>query len=908
VAYNLNPSEAQKLFQIRKPTEMKSFLSYLEKQAKGQWKWNPLGGRVANANSVELLTEPGPPIVERINNGIDAMLELRYKELDSPEIAPASPRKAAEEWFGIKGGTLNRKKDNQAINELAPNVRVEVYDSGEPRKPSVSICDQGIGQHPEDFPSTILSLGESNKIGKSYLCGAYGQGGSATFMWCDYTIIVSRRRPQHCNGKTDLVGWTIVRRWDDISLKLYTYQYLVTDLGKIPTFSSKDIDQCNFDYGMYVIHIGYDLGKLSTFWSIVGYRYLNNLLFDPVLPYTIKDHREPKPQDRYMYGSRGRLAAAFTEYSNEYVSDLGEDGILTVRYWVFHEKSNGQAPDSDEIGENVNSYLEYPVSSRIIVVTLNGQRHAYLDKGFIKSTIRYPLLSDNLLVQVDCDKLSQQRKKGLFTSTRSGIISGEKRLELIENAVKMALDEDPELRNLEQQRLKKRLAAVDDKAAAKVKKLLDQLITISKPLTGPGADSKGGVGQGPSGPKPYKPKDPPTFFKFAEEKEPLRIQAGQKQLIDIVTDGPNDMLTRKKRKGQLVLESVGEQIAGMQSRVLYNGRMGVMVAASAEAKPGSACQLRAQLSMEGGIYFTSQRQCQIVAPPPPYVGVDPPTKLIIKTRGNKVRLRRGGTTQVTVETNCTNDLLSRPIDPAYFEIETTLQGVQMIARRGPRGGFIHALLKTPDSLGSTSEETKNQITARLTLANGLTLENTQSCLVVDAPGPDKDRGKKKETKANYDIIEVWSEKRADRPNSFTWDQLHWDKTHVGKYDITKDAEQNDFLLLYVNMDNEDLVKERERRLKKSGESAMRRLDARYQTYVCHHMWLHNEGKTKSSTISNTAGDLTADRTMPSEVMLDVNQEQLLFDEEMRRVAKTIIIAMRSEADIFATLDHEESAE
>jgi hypothetical protein len=46
------------------------------------------------------------------------------------------------------------------------------------------------------------------------------------------------------------------------------------------------------------------------------------------------------------------------------------------------------------------------------------------------------------------------------------------------------------------------------------------------------------------------------------------------------------------------------------------------VTASNEAKVGSVCQLRAQLSMEVGIYFTSQRQCQIIAPPPPYLGID----------------------------------------------------------------------------------------------------------------------------------------------------------------------------------------------------------------------------------------------------------------------------------------------
>jgi len=906
MSYNLVSYEVSKLFQIRKPSEIITFLNDLESKAKGQWKWRSLGDRVANASNVHVLTEPGPAVVERITNGIDAMLELQHSEAGSPIPGPPSPRQASEEWFGIQGGTLNRDKDDQAINALGPNVRVHVFDSGQPRRPSIAITDRGIGQHPFALPSTILSLGASNKIGKQYLCGAYGQGGSATFAWCEYTIIVSRRRPQHSDGKLDLVGWTIVRRYDDIDLKLYTYQYLVNEAGEIPIFAPSALSDADFEFGTYIIHISYELGRLAALWSIVGYRYLNNLLFDPVLPYTIHDHREPQPQDRYMYGSRGRLVAVSVEHYNEYVADLGPDGSVAIRYWVFRERNKNQENDVSETSVNIDSYLESHGSSRNIVVTLNGQRHAYLDRSFLKNTVRYPLLADTLLVQVDCDKLSRLRKKDLFPATRSGIVSGEGRLELVEHCVEEALKTDKDLSRLEHERIQKRLATVDEESERKVKRLLDQLISISKPVVGPGADTKGGVGQVHSGQKEYKPKDPPTYFKFAEEKQILHIMAGSKTIIDVITDGPDDMLTRKKRRGNLTLETLGDQTITLRAGTLHEGRLGVNVAADETANVSAICQLRAVLEMDGGVYFVTQRPCAIASPPPPYVGQEPPAKLTIAAPGGTVKLRRSRTSQVTIDTDCKDDLLSRPINPGQFEVETTIPGVILSARRGPRNGRIEAFLNTPDEVGSFSDTTQHSITARLTLFDGTYLEDTKPCVVVEPPSEDQQEGKKKRPQANYEIIEVWREPPTEKPGAWTWDKLSWGKTDVGKYDLTQ-LEGNDFLLLYVNMDNEDLVKERERRLRKSGEGARRRLEIRYKAYIGHHLWLHSQGGTKAAVLSGIGGQNNqSDQEDLSEGGTnDYLQAEAELQEEMRRVAKTIILAMRSEADIFSEIEREE---
>ena len=49
---------------------------------------------------------------------------------------------------------------------------------------------------------------------------------------------------------------------------------------------------------------------------------------------------------------------------------------------------------------------------------------------------------------------------------------------------------------------------------------------------------------------------------------------------------------------------------------------------------------------------------------------------------------------------------------------------------------------------------------------------------------------------------------ADRPGAKTWGDLNWDETHVGKYDLVPDpANEDKELLLYVNMENQELSKE-----------------------------------------------------------------------------------------------------
>lgn len=918
---DLSDDQAAELFSMRSGSDVETFLQSLNGMSPNEWDWCPLGGRLNNAGNVELVTEPGPPIIERVTNSIDAMLELGFRVAGCPETGPTSPRDASEQWFGIRGGTVSwLREDRASMTKLATNIVIEAFDSGEPRRPTISILDRGIGQHPDDLPSTILSLGESNKIGKQYLCGAYGQGGSSSFAWCRYTIIASRRRIDHTSGKPDVVGWTIVRQHDSPELKNYTYQYLVTSDRGVPAFKPSFLDGTGFDFGTYICHIAYRLERLAGPWSIVGYRYFDNLLFDPVFPYTIRDYRASSPSaiNRYMGGARSRLAGAAVEYSNEYRSDLGNEGVLDIRYWVFKERRRGEqeaishdakaSPDDDREAEKehskgvrIESYLESdktPGSGRTIVLTLNGQRHAYLDRSFIKQS-RYPLLADSLLVQVDCDHLSRQRKKGLFPATRSGIVSGEKRLELIEDCIREALERDDRLKQIQNERVNRTLAAVDEERESEVRRLLDRLISVTRPFVGAGTGVGAGEGQLRKGQRKYRSKDPPTYFRFAEENEPLAIQPQSQRVVDVVTDGPDELLSRTRRKATPTLEVVGDPSVVMRRGELHEGRMGVSVIAAGDATVGAKCQLRCLLEMDGGVYFLSQRPCHVVPPPPPYEGTEPPSELaIVVPKGGNVRLRRGKVTRVLVRSNCRDDLLCRAENPGEFAMGCSVSGCSLEARRGPRNGEIETYLRVSESMPTGIA---GVLIARLVLADSTVLDSSAPCIVVEPPPTDRDRGKAPVRRGNYEVIPVWKQIPPDKPNSKTWDDMdpRWDETSVGKYDLVPDPENEEMnkLLLYVNVDNEEMNKERQRCLTRLGELATRRLERRYQAYIGYHLWLHFDRSRQASMIQGA----NPDNGESGVHGYNAGTEERHLYEEMRRVASTVLLAMRSERDILAAL-------
>src|SRR5579885_3534664 len=122
--------------------------------------WAPIGGKENNRGPIEVSADPGRSLVERLTNGVDAVLELEYeRHRGVPDCR--SPRQAATAWIGISERGLSEMTPAQR-QAVAKRVVIKLQ-AGEGRQARlIEIRDLGIGLKPEEMPNTILSLNESN--------------------------------------------------------------------------------------------------------------------------------------------------------------------------------------------------------------------------------------------------------------------------------------------------------------------------------------------------------------------------------------------------------------------------------------------------------------------------------------------------------------------------------------------------------------------------------------------------------------------------------------------------------------------------------------------------------------------------------------------------------------------------
>lgn len=860
----------QKLLDMRTTNEIENFLKQFSTEEDGQYKWIPVGGRMNNAGTIQLSKDPGPPIVERITNGIDAMLELSEADLLPDESRPITPREASQRWYSIPDGRLSNVKDEE-LRKFANNIAVTVYDCGKERALTLVIWDKGIGQHPTDFGTTILSLGESNKIGKRYLCGAYGQGGSSTFWWCKYTIIVSHRRPRHNQSRPDVIGWTIVRVMRDYTRsKNPIYVYLVKKEGSPPSIDPSAMEGLGFDYGTFVTHIEYEVGKSAKHWaSLWGYRLFENLLFDPILPFWLEDPTEKFR--RVISGNASRLERnPLVEYGNRYMTSLGDNGQLMIRYWVLRVKTS---VDTSEEKFYLDSFLDTPKSASSIAVILNGQRHGALEKSFVRDEIKLGFLADYLLVQVECDNLSSKLKGEIFASLRGSVRESAEGMELIESKVRDALTTDPELQRLEQQRREQQLLNIDEETERRIKKLLDRLISKTQTGLQPGLGTYHGTGIGTTPDEtPFKPNDPPTYLRFKTEEEPIEIVESSSREVCLETDSPDNLFTRSQNSGLLNVNFVKN--TGLSASLfgpLRNGHIWLKVASPTNLPPSTLDELECTLSMPNlDVPLKTAREFLVVKPSEKYIPEDPPAIFRISSLSFPIPIKRGRKTSITIEINAPDDILTRPSSRASFVASCSIPTASVPDLRSPKDGRMQIFVEVPPT---TTPGTLGLLECELKLPNGSTLLDRRECKIVEPPpkAPFPTSTARKYRAPAYDIIQVTKEQ---------WPAYGWDESNVGKF-----VESQERLLLVVNLDHDELQKDLMKR-SELGQSPnlVERTKRKYVLHLCYHLWLQyqNYMTSKSSLLPEA-------QKKP--------EDEAVGNAELQRVAKTILLLMHAEREL-----------
>src|ERR1035441_2526849 len=126
-----------------------------EFQQTQQIKWVPFG-RENNRGTIEVSADPTRSCIERITNGVDAVLELEHERHNGLP-ACRSPKEAAVAWLGVPDAGLSGMSRSER-RRLAQDISV-ILEKGEGKESRIlTVRDRGIGITAQNMPFTILSL------------------------------------------------------------------------------------------------------------------------------------------------------------------------------------------------------------------------------------------------------------------------------------------------------------------------------------------------------------------------------------------------------------------------------------------------------------------------------------------------------------------------------------------------------------------------------------------------------------------------------------------------------------------------------------------------------------------------------------------------------------------------------
>jgi hypothetical protein len=432
--------ELKELLNIYKQSELDSFLkeqgsltlnedTVSEEKIRNNWKF--VGDNSSSGSTISIVRHGEKALVERITNGIDAVIEKQkdLKEIVSPTKSSDVIKKAFPKYYENATKAKAGESDSIYSYDADNQVVLAINDASKSSLPTFDIVDKGTGISGADFPDTILSINKGNKIKreKSYLIGAFGQGGSTSLPFAKSTIIISKK-----DGK---YYYTIVRAVSLIDYKTQSYVFWAPE-GAIQESSFSENYEFGPDYlndfvnspsGTLVRMIETDVSTKFRQNDIskpgmLG-DYINTELFSVELPVKIVENRKnftllSSSQNRNAYGSFLKMQTSKyvqKDYSGSISIDHNERSYHIDFYVILPKDENDWGSDS----KSESSFQQFNVYGDPIIYTVNGQ--TITTESFIKiknaglSFMRY-----RLLIVINLDVLGSEKYK-FFTSDRAQI-------------------------------------------------------------------------------------------------------------------------------------------------------------------------------------------------------------------------------------------------------------------------------------------------------------------------------------------------------------------------------------------------------------------------------------------------------------------------------------------------------
>lgn len=602
------------LFALTTHDDLTQWIREVDKETGGV-SWVPVGGIENNVHTVEVASDPSLALVERPTNSIDALLDLRA--IERGETA-RTPHDAAKKWWGVPMDGLSKMTDKDR-RTLADNIRVTMFEGETTDRPTVVIQDRGMGQHPDDFARTHLSLLASNKKSSTHVMGVYNAGGAASYKFAKSTVVISRRAPSILDGRPDEIGATVVKYdpLDPNKFKSGMYVYLTAkdksvlrlDLSEIPELA----------YGSYIKLIEYLLpkynqaahGPKNSLWHL-----FHAALPDPALPFRVIETRSNRfksmkggVERRVISGLLHLLNNPGTaDYSDNRTIDLGPgDGRVVLRYFVLNEQTD---PDA------------YTTSEQALTITLNGQRQITKDRLWLRRQLELFYLYRRLVVLVDGTGLSNAAKRDVFSSTRETGVNSPLTKTILDRVARELLD-DENLMVLDEQAKQRTLEAATKTTTERVKKQLAAQIGAYLKGTLPGV--KGGrrkkTRKRSKGSGKLQPVDDSLMLEIPTDleilKDPLEIEPGTTTPLRVLINAKNDFLPKYGDGLSVVVgPELKDHVKVLSKGRLLGGRVRITLEASSDA-PVMSSSLKVALVVESlGVLLIDQGNINVVEPKP----------------------------------------------------------------------------------------------------------------------------------------------------------------------------------------------------------------------------------------------------------------------------------------------------
>lgn len=603
--------------------------------------WHPLGHENNYAVIENQQASPIAALIEKITNSIDATLMKKCYEADidpKSESAPRTMEQARTMFFPkYKDWDLTSHRKAQAKD-------IQILADGPKLNTSLTIYDNGEGQHPENFEDTFLSLLKGNKNEIHFVQGKYNMGGSGAIIFCGkkgYQLIASRKF-----DKTGDFGFTITRRHplskEEQGKKKNTWYEFLKIEGKIPSFPIDKLDlklhDTLFETGSILKLYSYDLPSGSR--SVISRdlnQSINEFLFEPALPILTVDRSYRYPDDRNLerdlFGLKRRLEIEDNKYIEDYFSeDYTEHDIGKFRVTCYVFKTRVDDKDVNDTKDSIQR--EFFKNNMSVVFSMNGQVHGNFGSEFITRSLKFNLLRHHLLIHVDCTNMEYDFRSELFMASRDRLKEGDNTTRLRKFLTSKLGSAKGRLAEIEKRR--RDTISVDSKNTqemlksfsknlpmdSNLMKLLNQAFKLDikddRPKKKPEEKKTKKIEQ-----EAFKPQRFPSYLKVKSSlndgKKCINLPRGQEKTINFHTDVENHYFDRVEEPGLFTIglvsyvtkenngiggdkpgldESV-EELFNINTSSPNNGTIRLNLVSNNELKVGDEVELKATLTGAG---------------------------------------------------------------------------------------------------------------------------------------------------------------------------------------------------------------------------------------------------------------------------------------------------------------------